>query len=127
MPQNWGKSLKNEEEISRRWVKKINKFGQNISPEIVVLIFLPANPNCGDWKEECLKAHNDYRAKHQGTEDLKWSDSLAWEAQAWANQIASTGKPAHCPAKKRAGQGENLACAKGIHRDFNFCQENVFC
>ena len=75
--------------------------------------FVLANPNCDHWKTDCLKAHNDYRAKHDGTGDLTWSDTLAWEAQAWANHIATTGKPAHCPAKKRAGQGENLACAKG--------------
>jgi len=59
-----------------------------------------------------LKAHNQYRRKHN-TPDVTWSDSMAKQAQNWANQIAKRGKFQHSPAKSRKGLGENIASAKG--------------
>ena len=64
-------------------------------------------------KKDCLDAHNEYRAKHEGTPSMVWSDHLAHEAQKWADKIAKDGKAAHAPALERKGQGENLAACKG--------------
>lgn len=108
-----GEALTAEQMNNLREEKKTKSDVANGKPPAATTEEKDANPNGNHWKDDCLKAHNDYRAKHQGTGNLTWSDTLAWEAQAWANQIANTGKPSHCPAKKRAGQGENLACAKG--------------
>ena len=62
---------------------------------------------------ECLVAHNEYRAKHDDTKPLTWSNHLAQEAQKWAEKIASDGKMAHCPPSKRFGQGENIGVCYG--------------
>lgn len=44
-----------------------------------------------DYENECLEAHNEYRAKH-GVPPLKWSDELAAGAQKWADHLAATGE-----------------------------------
>ena len=59
-----------------------------------------------------LKAHNECRRKHN-VQDVTWSDSMAKQAQDWANKIAKQGKLKHSPAKSRKGLGENIACANG--------------
>ena len=40
-----------------------------------------------EFEKDCLKAHNEYRAKH-GVPPLKWSAQLAADAQKWANNLA---------------------------------------
>lgn len=39
------------------------------------------------FEKDCLKAHNEYRAKH-GVPPLKWSAELAADAQEWAKELA---------------------------------------
>lgn len=57
-------------------------------------------------EQEILAAHNKYR-KEVGVPDLTWSPTLAAHAQAWANQLASTGRFDH--STDPHGEGENLA------------------
>lgn len=42
------------------------------------------------FEEDCLKAHNEYRAKH-GVPPLKWNSQLRDDAQKWANTLAQRG------------------------------------
>lgn len=39
------------------------------------------------FEKDCLKAHNEYRAKHR-VPPLKWNAELAADAQKWANHLA---------------------------------------
>ena len=39
------------------------------------------------FEKDCLKAHNEYRAKH-GVPPLKWSAELAADALEWAKELA---------------------------------------
>ncbi len=57
-------------------------------------------------EQEILAAHNKYR-QEVGVPDLTWSPTLAAHAQAWADQLASTGKFEH--STDPHGEGENLA------------------
>jgi len=43
------------------------------------------------FENDCLKAHNEYRAKH-GVPPLKWNAQLAADAQKWANNLAVISK-----------------------------------
>ena len=43
------------------------------------------------FEQNCLKAHNDYRAKH-GVPYMKWSKPLAQAAQKYANYLKQTGE-----------------------------------
>ncbi|MBD1871420.1 SCP-like extracellular [Oculatella sp. FACHB-28] len=56
--------------------------------------------------EEILEAHNKYRAE-VNVAPLTWSDTLASNAQEWANHLASLGGNTlqHSP---NSGEGENL-------------------
>jgi len=54
-------------------------------------------------RSSALSKHNTYRATHHSP-NLVFSDSLNSSAQAWANQIASSGKLAH----SSTSNGENL-------------------
>lgn len=58
---------------------------------------------------EILAAHNRYRAE-VGVAPVVWSDSLAGDAQQWANYLASLGgqQLIHSNNNQRSGQGENL-------------------
>lgn len=56
-----------------------------------------------------LDAHNAARAE-VGNPDLEWDDSLASDAQSWADNLASTGTFEHSGA---SGQGENLYMSSG--------------
>ncbi|KAJ7370393.1 hypothetical protein OS493_032570 [Desmophyllum pertusum] len=53
------------------------------------------------FKDQCMKWHNEYRNKHQA-DSVKWSDTLAKEAEDWANYLANENKFEH------KGAGENL-------------------
>lgn len=55
-------------------------------------------------KDECVEWHNYYRKIHQAP-DVTWSDSLARDAQSWANYLAARNLFQHA---SRTGQGENL-------------------
>ena len=46
------------------------------------------------FSQDCLDAHNNYRAKH-GVPPLMWSRELADGAQNWADQLASTDSLQH--------------------------------
>lgn len=57
-----------------------------------------------------MKAHNEKRAAH-GASPLKWSDTLARDAQEWADHLANdVGFLEHAEGP---GQGENLYWSKG--------------
>lgn len=60
--------------------------------------------------QECLKAHNDYRAEH-GASPLTWDPNMASQAQAYAMVLAK----AHNGLKhaKNIPDGENLAYQGG--------------
>jgi len=61
------------------------------------------------FSQDCLDAHNNYRAKH-GVPPLMWSHDLAEGAQNWADQLASTDSLQHDQAAIQDHKiGENLA------------------
>jgi Cysteine-rich secretory protein family/Beta/Gamma crystallin len=66
----------------------------------------PSGSSIGGMAQEILNAHNRYRAE-VGVPPLQWSDSLAADAQPWADYLASLGgfTLIHSQAP---GQGENL-------------------
>jgi hypothetical protein len=66
--------------------------------------------------QEILNAHNQYR-KEVGVPPLSWSDTLARQAQEWANHLSSNRKFEHSGV---SGQGENLWM--GTSRRFSFTQ-----
>ncbi|HEX6660773.1 MAG TPA: CAP domain-containing protein [Sphingomicrobium sp.] len=51
--------------------------------------------------------HNQIRSG-AGVGPIYWDASLAASADAWANELARTGRWGHSPAATRPGQGENL-------------------
>jgi len=63
----------------------------------------------GNFQNDILSAHNEYRRKH-GTGSLKWSSKLESKAQKWANQLAKKGYLQH---EQQSEDGENIACLKG--------------
>ena len=65
-------------------------------------------------KAECVEWHNKYRKKHQAP-DIKWSTSLANDAQRWANYLAANNKFEH--DSNSGGQGENLYASSGDSQD----------
>ena len=64
----------------------------------------------GSIEYTCLKAHNDRRALH-GASPLIWDDTLAQQAQVWADHLAATAKMRHDPDLDE--EGENLAWFQG--------------
>ena len=70
----------------------------------------------GSFQEIALKMHNNYRRLHQ-VPDLRWSNDLARDAQAWAEQIARQNTLSHATSKERNGNGENLAYFGGKFDD----------
>ncbi|XP_069941290.1 uncharacterized protein [Cherax quadricarinatus] len=60
-----------------------------------------------DFAEECLKSHNNYRAKH-GAPPLKLSKKLSKYAHEWAQTIAKKDVLQH---RQNNSYGENLYCA----------------
>ena len=59
-----------------------------------------------EFIEECLVAHNKYRARHDAP-PLSHDASLTDSAQQWAEQVAASGQFAH--SKGRKNVGENIA------------------
>lgn len=58
--------------------------------------------------EEMLALHNSERAQ-VGVPPLSWSETLASDAQRWANHLAATGQFAHAGSDENPDSGENLA------------------
>ncbi|VUC29251.1 unnamed protein product [Clonostachys rosea] len=65
-------------------------------------------------EQAALDAHNTARAA-VGSPDLIWDASLASDAQAWADHLASLGKLEHSSG---SGQGENLYMQSGSNDPF---------
>jgi len=59
------------------------------------------------FASELLEAHNQERANF-GAPPLSWSQELAYEAQGWAQVLASEGRMRHASQAERKGAGENL-------------------
>jgi hypothetical protein len=55
-----------------------------------------------------LQAHNDGR-KSENLTQLIWDDTLAADAQVWANFLAQLGNMQHSTSAQRPNEGENLA------------------
>ena len=64
------------------------------------------------FAKESLDAHNRYRASH-GSPAMKWSDSMAKEAEEWAKKLAKEGKLKHATPAERKNDGENVYAASG--------------
>lgn len=56
------------------------------------------------YEIDCLKAHNDYRAKH-GVPPLKLSRKICQFSQSWASNIAARDVMQHSSG---SGYGENI-------------------
>lgn len=61
-----------------------------------------------DDQRKGQKLHNQARI-NKGLPRLKWDAQLTADAEAWAKQLAASGKFEHSPNESRPGQGENLA------------------
>ncbi|XP_074614407.1 ectin-like [Acropora palmata] len=68
------------------------------SPPVVTKASLP-------FKDQCVKWHNDFRAKHQAS-PVTWDPVLANDAKKWANYLAANNLFQH--DRNRRNQGENL-------------------
>jgi len=87
--------------------------GKSCEPNIKHQGLVPSGSRglTGDEHQSITKAHNEYRDLH-GANQLQFSQSLANDAQTWADNLASNGcKLQHQPGLK--GQGENLAFYAG--------------
>uniref|UniRef100_A0A0K8TRK5 Putative dual scp protein n=1 Tax=Tabanus bromius TaxID=304241 RepID=A0A0K8TRK5_TABBR len=72
----------------------------------------------GDFELECLRAHNEFRARH-GVPPLKLNRRLCKFAEEWAKVLASRGNPIH---RSNSPYGENIFCSwtsspHGVHID----------
>ena len=68
------------------------------------------------FENNCLQATNQLRRRH-GVPDLTWSNTLAADAQAWANRLANSNVFQHDYISMQAkNQGENLAYFKPFKR-----------
>ncbi|XP_078370532.1 uncharacterized protein LOC144654307 [Oculina patagonica] len=63
------------------------------------------NQGMTGFEKDCLKAHNEYRAKH-GVPPLKWNAKLQEDAQKWANYLTTINRMEHDTG---VGYGENIA------------------
>ncbi|WP_414619051.1 CAP domain-containing protein [Calothrix sp. CCY 0018] len=77
----------------------------------------PSGSSGGGMAQEILNAHNSYRSQ-VGVSPLTWSNTLASDAQEWANYLSSNRKFEH--SRQRREQGENLWM--GTSRRFSFTQ-----
>lgn len=60
-----------------------------------------------DFAARLLAAHNHERGR-AGVEPLRWSGTLAQDAQGWADRLAVKGTLAHASQDERKSEGENL-------------------
>ena len=79
----------------------------------------PVSPSTtnSSMAQEILNAHNQYRAQ-VGVPPLTWSNTLARQAQEWADYLSSRGTLEH--SENRGGTGENLW--RGTSGRFSFTQ-----
>lgn len=61
----------------------------------------------GNFADRLLAAHNEER-RRVGVPDLRWSQKLAAEAQAYARKLAKRQALVHATRDERGGAGENL-------------------
>ncbi len=73
------------------------------------------------FQQDCLKAHNTYRARH-GVPAMQTSPAIVDWAQQWADHIASTGNFAHRSPNK---YGENLHLAASSGGKVAACADAV--
>ncbi|XP_036328947.1 Golgi-associated plant pathogenesis-related protein 1-like [Rhagoletis pomonella] len=64
-----------------------------------------------DFQQECLDAHNRFRAQHQNCPPLSLSKELSRYAQQWAKHLAGTGRLEH---RQVHTYGENLYTCFGM-------------
>ncbi|XP_054744024.1 uncharacterized protein LOC129248489 [Anastrepha obliqua] len=64
-----------------------------------------------DFQQECLEAHNRFRARHQNCPVLTLSSDLSRYAQQWAKHLASSGRLEH---RQVHTYGENLYTSRGM-------------
>ncbi|XP_071053490.1 uncharacterized protein [Onthophagus taurus] len=67
-----------------------------------------------DFNEECLKAHNQYREKHDA-EPLKLNAEMCKSSQSWADELMKRGVLEHSPGTK---YGENIYCVQSTNVNF---------
>ena len=53
----------------------------------------------------CLDAHNEKRSLHENTDEMMWNETLAQQAQVWADHLADNDKFEH---EDGILDGENL-------------------
>ena len=73
------------------------------------------------FQNDCLNAHNKYRAQH-GAPPLKWSSKLASDAEKWAKQLVKLNRLQHYSGD----DGENLAYASGILSEHSILQFSFY-
>ncbi|XP_067624468.1 uncharacterized protein [Eurosta solidaginis] len=64
-----------------------------------------------EFHQECLEAHNRFRARHKNCPPLSLSIELSQYAQQWAKHLANTGRLEH---RQVHTYGENLYTARGM-------------
>ena len=74
------------------------------------ILFSPAQ---SEFEQECLEAHNKYRAIHD-VPPMTMNAEMNSQAAEWAEQIASLGEMKHAGKEKRNGHGENLYFSSGM-------------
>lgn len=90
-------------------VKHVVQGSTSERPSVIVVNPDSSKGSLDPFSQDCLDAHNNYRAKH-GVPPLMWSRDLAEGAQAWADQLASTDSLQHDQvATQNHKIGENLA------------------
>lgn len=67
-----------------------------------------AQAQASDLSDQVLAVHNTERAA-VGVAPLTWSDSLAGDAQVWANHLADIDQLVHAGGDTNPNEGENLA------------------
>jgi len=74
---------------------------------LAVLLSAAASAAPDDFASAILAVHNRERAA-VGVPPLAWSDTLAKQAQAWADHLGQLGHPQHSTSAERGDEGENL-------------------
>lgn len=76
-----------------------------LAPFVIAVSAGSAAANSASWQAEILAAHNEERAL-VGSPPLVWSEKLAADAAAYAQELAQSGAFDHDPGNE--SQGENL-------------------
>ncbi|MCL5998483.1 MAG: CAP family protein [Chloroflexi bacterium] len=75
-------------------------------------------------KDEMVQAHNAWRAKYYSDSPLQWSETVACQAQQWADYLASQG---YVLQHSSSGYGENLGAGHPTPTDLvnDWCSEST--